>query len=126
MPRLVDLVLVGLGGSIGSLARYAVGVALAATLGPGFPYGTLVVNLTGSFAAGVLLGVGDTRGLATSTRLVLLTGFLGGYTTFSAFGAETVRLAEQQGALAAVANVAANVGIGLAAAVVGIALGRAY
>ena len=126
MPRLVDVGLVGLGGALGSIARYLVGVALAALLGPAFPWGTLAVNLTGSFAAGMLLGAGDVRGLATSTRLLAVTGFLGGYTTFSAFAAETVRLVEQQGMAAAGGNVAANLVLGLAAAALGLALGRTY
>jgi CrcB protein len=126
MARLVDAVLVGLGGALGSLARYGVGLWLTARLGPAFPYGTLTVNVTGSFAAGVLLGFGDGRGLSTSARLLLVTGFLGGYTTFSAFAAETVRLAEQQTLVAAGLNVAANLAVGFAGAALGFVLGRAY
>ncbi len=126
MPRVGDVVLVALGGSVGSVARYLVGLALAAALGVTFPYGTLVVNLTGCFAAGVALGVGDVQGLATPARLALVTGFLGGYTTFSAFGVETARLAEQQGMLIACVNVGGNVVVGIAAAALGLGLGRAY
>ena len=123
---LADAALVGLGGALGSIARYAVGLWLAARLGPAFPFGTLTVNVTGGFAAGVLLGIGDVRGLATPARLAIVTGFLGGYTTFSAFAAETVRLAEQQSLAAAAANVAANLAIGLVAAALGFVVGRAY
>lgn len=126
MPSLVDVGLVGLGGAVGSVARYLVGVALAASLGPTFPWGTLAVNVTGSFAAGLLVGTGDVRALSTSTRLLAMTGFLGGYTTFSAFAAETVRLAEQQSIASAFANVAANLIVGLAAAALGVAAGRRY
>ena len=126
MPQLVDAALVGMGGALGSIARYLVGLAATVLLGPAFPYGTLTVNLSGSFAAGLLLGVGEGRDLATATRLLLMTGFLGGYTTFSAFGAETVLLAEHQGIVVAAANVAANVGVGILAAALGLALGRAY
>lgn len=126
MPRLVDAVLVGLGGAIGSIARYVVNSAAIALAGPAFPYGTLAVNLSGSFAAGLLVGIGDGRELATGMRLLLMTGFLGGFTTFSAFGVETARLAEQQGFAAAGANVAANVGIGLLAAALGLVAGRSY
>ena len=126
MARLVDAALVGLGGAVGALARHLVGLWLVARLGPAFPYGTLTVNVTGSFAAGVLLGIGDGRGLSTPARLLLVTGFLGGYTTFSAFAAETVRLAEQQSVVTAAANVAANLAVGFLAAVLGLALGRAY
>jgi CrcB protein len=126
MPRPVDIALVWLGGSVGSVARYLVGLALVAAAGPSFPYGTLTVNVTGAFAAGLLLGVGDVRGVLDSTRLLLLTGFLGGYTTFSAFAVETVRLLEQQGWPAVTGNVAANLALGLGAAAVGLAVGRAY
>ena len=126
MPRLVDAALVGLGGALGSIARYLVGGAAILLMGPAFPYGTLAVNLSGSFAAGVLVGIAGGRELATGTRLILMTGFLGGFTTFSAFGVETAHLAEQQGMAAAAANIVANVGIGLAAAALGLAAGRAY
>ena len=126
MLRLVDVALVALGGAIGSVSRYLVGLTLAALLGPALPFGTLTVNVTGSFAAGLLLGVTEVRDVATATRLVLLTGFLGGYTTFSAFSIETVLLAEQQGALGAIGNVAANLGLGLGAALFGVVVGRGY
>jgi fluoride exporter len=124
--RAGDAALVGLGGAMGSIARWAIGVWLASRLGPNFPYGTLAVNVTGSFAAGLLLGFGDARGLATPARLALVTGFLGGYTTFSAFAVETLRLAEQQGAGVAALNVMASLAVGLAAAALGLAAGRAY
>ena len=126
MPRLVDALLVGLGGAIGSIARYLMAVGTTPLLGPAFPYGTLAVNVSGSFAAGLLLGIGDVRGLAPAMRYLLVTGFLGGYTTFSAFGAESVRLAELHGLVSACLNVAANVGVGIAAAALGLAVGRAY
>jgi CrcB protein len=125
MTSPLDVLLVGLGGLVGSIARYAVSTWLLSALGPTFPWGTLAVNLTGCFVAGVLFGVGDARGLATGTRLLLLTGFLGGYTTFSAFGIETVRLAEQQGAAMAAANVATNVVAGVVVAAIGLLVGRA-
>ena len=126
MPGLADVGLVGLGGAIGSIARYLVGVALVALLGPAFPWGTLAVNVFGSFAAGALVGTADARGLATSTRLFAMTGFLGGFTTFSAFAAETVRLAEQQSAVSAGANVITNLAVGLGAAVLGLVVARGY
>jgi fluoride exporter len=122
MPRLVDAALVALGGAVGSVVRYLVGVASVAIVGAAFPYGTLVVNVTGAFAAGVVLGVG----VPDATRLLVLTGFLGGYTTFSAFAVETLRLAEQQGWLHAGGNVAANLAIGIVAAAIGLVVGRAY
>jgi CrcB protein len=125
MARPLDVLLVGLGGLAGAIARFGVGAWLQAALGATFPWGTLAVNLTGCFVAGVLIGVGGERGLATGTRLLLVTGFLGGYTTFSAFGVETVRLAEQQGVALAAANVGTNVVGGIALAAVGLVVGRA-
>jgi CrcB protein len=120
--RFADLALVGIGGAAGSVVRYLVSFALATP--SGFPYGTLAVNVSGSFVAGVLVGLGDARGLATPARLLVLTGFLGGYTTFSAFSVDTLRLAETQGPFVAGFNVVASVGIGLALAAVGLAVGR--
>ena len=126
MSALGDAALVGLGGALGSVGRWLVGVAAASIAGSTFPWGTFTVNVTGAFVAGALIGLADGRGLATPARLALVTGFCGGYTTFSAFAVETMRLAEQQGASVAALNVAGNLVIGLAAAVAGLALGRAY
>ena len=126
MASLGDAALVGVGGALGSIGRWLVGVAASSMTASTFPYGTLAVNVTGSFVAGALVGLADGRGLATPARLALVTGFVGGYTTFSAFAVETMRLAEQQGAGAAALNVGANLAIGIAAAAVGLALGRAY
>ena len=85
-----NLLLVMLGGAIGAGLRYGVGLAAARRLGAGFPWGTLIVNLAGGFAAGLLLAwllaEGDT---ADPWRLFLGVGLLGGFTTFSAFSAET-------------------------------------
>ena len=120
----VECVLVALGGSAGAVARFLVGLGLARVAGLAFPWGTLAVNLSGAFVAGVLIGMGDGRGLSSNARLVLVTGFLGGYTTFSALSVETLLLAEQQGTLVAGANVTVSVVAGLALALAGLALGR--
>jgi len=120
----VECVLVALGGSAGAVARFLVGLGLARVAGPQLPWGTLAVNLSGTFAAGLLVGMGDGRGLSSNARLVLVTGFLGGFTTFSALSVETLRLAEQQGTLVAGANIAVTVLAGLALAAAGLALGR--
>jgi fluoride exporter len=125
VPRLVDCLLVGLGGLAGSIARYAVGVALVALAGPALPWGTLAVNVSGAFVAGLLLGIGDGRGIGAAARLGLVTGFLGGYTTFSALAVESVLLVKQQGGLVAAGNVGANLVVGLAAAALGLVVGRA-
>jgi CrcB protein len=90
----VNTVLVGIGGLIGSISRFAIGHltrnAYAAT---SFPVGTTVVNLLGCLLVGIAAGWGETRhGLSAATRSLLVIGFLGGFTTFSAFGNETVAL----------------------------------
>ena len=125
VTALGECALVATGGAIGAVARYLVGLAVAARLGVTLPWGTFAVNVTGSFAAGLLLGLGDGRGLTTSLRLLVVTGFLGGYTTFSAFSVETMHLLEQQGAGVAAANVLGSVVLGLLAAAAGLAVGRA-
>jgi len=104
------LLLVALGGALGSVARHLVSVAALGALGAGFPWGTLAVNVLGSAAIGVAAGTG----VAGGPRLLVVTGFLGGFTTFSAFGLDTGLLFERSPVLAA-AYVAGSVGLGLAA-----------
>jgi CrcB protein len=89
------LVLVMLGGAIGSGARHWTGRWMLARLGPDFPYGTLTVNLVGGFAMGVLTGLLARVGGNEPWRLLLGVGVLGGYTTFSSFSLDVVTLAER-------------------------------
>lgn len=107
---LSGVLLVALGGAVGSVARHLVSVAALATLGVGFPWGTLAVNIAGSAAIGVAAGMG----IEGQQRLLLVTGLLGGFTTFSAFSLETGALLERSPLLAAL-NVVASVTLGLAA-----------
>ena len=107
--------LVGLGGFVGALARYGIGgwvhrrVPLAT-----FPWGTLVVNLAGCLAIGVLAGLMESRQvLGPQTRLFAMIGLLGGFTTFSTFGWETVAMLRDGGILRATANVGVQVVGGL-------------
>jgi len=118
---MTQIFLVALGGAIGSLARYGVGLAAARWFGLAFPWGTLAVNIVGGLAMGLLAArVGPEQ---ESVRLFLGVGLLGGFTTFSAFSLETVRLMEQapaQGAL----YVAASVVLAVGACWAGLVLGR--
>ncbi|HEY0974260.1 MAG TPA: fluoride efflux transporter CrcB [Solimonas sp.] len=117
---------VALGGALGSLMRYAAGRAVLSLLGAAFPYGTLVVNVAGSFVAGLLFVLLSTRWAAgEGLRELLLIGFLGGFTTFSAFSLETMRLLETGSPLLALANVATNLVLGVTACLLGLWLGRA-
>ena len=106
----VSLLMVALGGAAGSVARYLLAVAAVEALGAAFPWGTLAVHILGSAAIGIAAGLG----VQGEARLLLVTGFLGGFTTFSAFSLEAATLAERSPALAAL-YVLSSVGLGLAA-----------
>lgn len=115
----LSFALVALGGALGSMLRYALSVQATAALGTGFPWGTLAVNVLGSAAIGVAAGLGVSGG----ARLLLVTGVLGGFTTFSAFSLETGELFERHPVLAAL-YVAASVGLGLLAFAAALTLAR--
>lgn len=122
---LTQLLWVALGGAIGSAARYGASLAIARHLGRAFPYGTLTVNVTGSFAIGALAVVLSARPQANELwRLLLLTGVLGGFTTFSAFSLETLQLLGAGATGRAFVNVAANVVLCLAACWAGMLLAQ--
>ena len=112
---------IGCGGFLGANARYFVGLWVAATWGAVFPWGTLLINLAGSFVLGFYLALVTERfsGRPT-TRLFLATGFLGAFTTFSTFSYETIQLLARGATMAALAYVAASLLLGLTAAVVGL------
>lgn len=116
-----NLLLVGSGGFLGSIARYVLGgFVLHSTGAARFPYGTLVVNVTGCLAIGLIAGLAERASLFTpATRLFLMTGFLGGYTTFSAFAYETVFLAREHAWASALAHVVAQIVLGLLGVVAG-------
>jgi CrcB protein len=112
----LGFLLVGLGGALGSIARYGVGLALPSI---GFPYATLAVNVIGCFGIGLALPTMDRAvALPPDLRLLIVVGFLGGFTTFSAFGNETIALL-RAGPGAALLNIAAHLLLGLAAVVLG-------
>jgi fluoride exporter len=86
------LLLVGTGSFIGGVCRYLLSTLVQAKTPSGFPYGTLLVNLLGCFLIGVLFALFEKTEVSTETRLLLVTGVLGGFTTFSAFSGETYHL----------------------------------
>lgn len=118
---------VAAGGALGALARYGSVRLMTAWLGPAFPYGTLAVNVLGSGIAGWLfVRLVESGGGSESLRALLIVGFLGAFTTFSAFSVETLRLFDTgQSGLAAL-NMIANLLLCLVAAALGIALARAF
>ena len=100
------LLWVSLGSAIGGALRYATSQLALALLGSSFPYGTLTVNLVGSFLIGLIMHVGISSNLISPTlRLFLTTGMMGGFTTYSAFNYETLGLLQEGAVLPAAANV---------------------
>ena len=118
----MHVVLVAAGGAVGSVARYLVGVWSVRVLGLAFPWGTLIVNLVGSFAIGLLAELIARRFNASmELRLLLVTGFLGGVTTFSAFSLDTIALYERGQVTTAAVYVLVSVVLSLAATFAGMA-----
>ena len=121
----MQLVLVGLGGFAGAVLRWLVDGWVSERNPTAFPFGTLVINLTGSFLLGALFAwVIERDVLPPDVRLPLMVGFLGAYTTFSTFMLESWRLVEEGAYGLAAANLAGSVVLGLVAVVAGLAVGR--
>ena len=114
---MIKLLLIGTGGFIGSILRYLVsGSVQAASHSITFPYGTLAVNVIGCFLIGFLSELAETRSLfSPDTRAFLIVGILGGFTTFSAFGNETMNLLRDGERALAMMNVSAQILLGLGA-----------
>ena len=112
---MLNVFIVGLGGFIGSALRYLVGGwAQGVSKSLDFPYGTSTVNLIGCFVIGFLGELAEARGVFTSeTRLLVFIGLLGGFTTFSSFGNDTLNLARSGQMLNALTNIAVNLIFGL-------------
>ena len=116
---------VALGSALGGAARFLVGSALQRVAGAGFPVATLVINVTGSFALGVLARLAaDGGGVGPSARLFLAVGVCGGYTTFSTFSLEAVELLQRGRLGSAGAYVAGSVLLSLVAVAAGSAAAR--
>ena len=116
MPSFLSVLYVALGGALGSVSRYLLG-AWTQTFSKSidFPYGTLAVNLIGCFVIGFLSQLVETRGaFMPESRAFIFIGLLGGFTTFSAFGNDTINLLRDGETFNALANVGANVILGLA------------
>lgn len=119
------LLAVALGGAAGSVARYVLGAAVQARAGAGFPYGTLVVNITGSFLLGGLSTWLVARAAAPEVRLLLMIGLCGGYTTFSSFAYESALMLQDGRLLRTGTYVAASVILTIAAMFAGFSAARA-
>jgi len=117
----MNLLFVALGGSAGAIARYCLGSFINGNVNGQFPYGTLFVNVTGSFIIGFLFAMFDRLSLPNELKLLLITGFLGAYTTFSSYSLETVRLAMEGKLSVALVNFILSNGLCLACTVAGMA-----
>lgn len=115
------------GGAIGAAARYLVNVLTLHLLGPGFPWGTLTVNVAGSFIMGVFVALGAFRfDFSYDVRVLIATGILGGFTTFSAFSLDFVTLFERKDYGLAAIYVAGSVGLSILALFAGLIIIRQW
>lgn len=116
---------VAIGAALGANARYMIGLWAAGRLGAHFPYGTLIVNVFGSFLLGLVVILTTERlALSPETRLLLTVGFLGSFTTFSSFAVESVALSRDSGFWPAIINIMGNNFLALSAALIGAYIGR--
>ncbi len=112
---------VALGGAFGAVARFLISLWAIRRFGDAFPYGTLIVNVVGSFVLGVVAGlVARQAGVPDALRALLAVGFLGAFTTFSTFAVDTLTLATRSSFSGAVTNVMVNNGLALLAAFAGL------
>lgn len=114
------LLIIGTGSFIGGISRYLLGHLVQSRVGEGFPVGTLVINLLGCFVIGCMFGLSERSTISLELRLFVMTGLCGGFTTFSAFGLETVNLLRLGQTTYALSYVAASVLLGLLATFVGV------
>lgn len=122
---MLQILLVAIGGALGSIGRYLAGVHITRLMGAGFPYGTLTVNIVGSFLIGLLVELLARRfNGSMDLRLFLVVGFLGGFTTFSSFSLDALALFERGASLSAAAYIFASLILSLAAVFAGLLLGR--
>jgi CrcB protein len=123
----VRLLLIAVFGAIGTLARYGLGGVVQIKMGGTFPYGTLLINLTGCFFLGLIGQLTLNRMIISPEwRMAIAVGFFGGYTTFSSFGWETAKMLETGEWLRATTYVTASVVLGLLLSVAGIRLANRF
>ncbi len=120
MQSMINYLIIGIGGFLGAIARYAIGVWIGQKWGRSFPLGTFVINVSGSFFIGLLMSLFTERLMVNPQwRLLLVVGFLGAYTTFSTFEYETGRLIKDGEWLVASMNVVFSVIAGFIALKIG-------
>lgn len=123
--RAVTVLLIAIGGAIGSVGRYLVSVLILRVTTPYFPYGTFLVNVLGAFAFGVIVGLAQHRvPLSNDARAFLLVGVLGGFTTFSTFAFDGLTLLRDGQSTLALVNLLGQVVLGVVAAWLGMLLAQ--
>ena len=123
LSGLTQTVLIGLAGSLGAISRYLISLFFVKRIPSRIPFGTLIINLTGSFLIGFLIALASHKILNPALQVILTTGFLGGYTTFSTMSWEGVQLARGGYTLQSVSYLLGSLIAGLLAAYAGIFLG---
>jgi len=124
MERATNILVVAIGGAFGSVLRYLVGLVVQARGWLAFPWATLIVNIVGSFLIMLIVTIGATATLSTNVRLFLVTGIMGGLTTYSSFDYETTKLFQEGATMTAFANVVVTLTACFAAGLLGIGLAR--
>ena len=114
------LLLIAIGGAIGALARYGLATWAYAQWGAAFPFGTFIINVSGSILLGFIMQLAEVHVVSPETRAALAIGFCGAFTTFSTFSYETVRLMQEGEWLYAGANVVGSVLVSLLGVVIGL------
>lgn len=120
----MKFLMIAIGGAAGALLRYAVAGFVYNYTGQDFPWGTLIVNLSGAFLIGFLWQLFEHTAVAPNTRTLLLVGVLGAYTTFSTYGLETAALFREGESRLALWNIVASNALGIAAVFLGIITAR--
>ena len=121
------LLVIGCGGFLGAISRYLVSIGVYTIFGAGMPYGTLTVNIIGSFLLGIVAQIGLAGNfLTTATNSFLGIGFLGAFTTFSTFSVQTLELLESGSPLKALLNILLNLILCLIGAWGGLTIGRFF
>ena len=124
-PLVERVLLVAVGGAIGSILRFLTSIAATQWFGAEFPYGTMIANLSGAFVIGLVQQIGtESLLISDNTRIFLTTGMMGGLTTYSTFSYETVRLMETNAWTQAWINIVVTTALALALCFLGIAVGR--
>lgn len=122
---MTKLLLIGLAGALGTVTRYLIGLWAGKTLGAGFPYGTLIVNVVGCFLIAAITHVAlSTTLVSPALRLTLTTGFMGGLTTYSSFNLETTQLLQGRAWYSALLNFGVTIAGCFFAGLLGLAVAR--